>query len=56
MTFNHTGSILIIKRYIICAHLQVNDEVSQNQAKGLYKQMPGSFNFLRKLLYFYSQP
>lgn len=39
----------------ICAHLQVNHEVSQNQAKGLYKQMPGSFNFLRKLLYFQSQ-
>lgn len=33
----------------------VNNEVSQNSAKGLYKQMPGSFNFLRKLLYFQSQ-
>ncbi|KAM4562986.1 caspase-9 isoform 1-T2 [Odontesthes bonariensis] len=32
--------------------MMVNDEVSQNSAKGLYKQMPGSFNFLRKLLYF----
>uniref|UniRef100_A0A3P9HY73 Caspase-9 n=1 Tax=Oryzias latipes TaxID=8090 RepID=A0A3P9HY73_ORYLA len=30
----------------------VNDEVSQNSAKGLYKQMPGSFNFLRKHVYF----
>ncbi|XP_061760806.1 caspase-9 [Nerophis ophidion] len=29
----------------------VNNEVSQNSAKG-YKQMPGSFNFLRKHLYF----
>lgn len=34
---------------------QVNHQVSQNSAKGLYKQMPGSFNFLRKLLYFQSQ-
>lgn len=33
----------------------VNNEVSQNSAKGLYKQMPGSFNFLRKLLYFQPQ-
>ncbi|XP_056305805.1 caspase-9 [Danio aesculapii] len=32
----------------------VNDAVSQIAAKGLYKQMPGSFNFLRKLLYFQS--
>ncbi|XP_040049287.2 caspase-9 [Gasterosteus aculeatus] len=32
--------------------MMVNDEVSQNSAKGLYKQMPGSFNFLRKLLHF----
>ncbi|XP_072222724.1 caspase-9 [Leuresthes tenuis] len=32
--------------------MMVNDEVSRNSAKGLYKQMPGSFNFLRKLLYF----
>nr|AAH85434.1 Zgc:101776 [Danio rerio] len=32
----------------------VNDAVSQISAKGLYKQMPGSFNFLRKLLYFQS--
>ncbi|XP_062871914.1 caspase-9 [Trichomycterus rosablanca] len=30
----------------------VNNEVSQISAKGVYKQMPGSFNFLRKLLYF----
>ncbi|XP_011475124.1 caspase-9 isoform X1 [Oryzias latipes] len=30
----------------------VNDKVSQNSAKGLYKQMPGSFNFLRKHVYF----
>ncbi|CAB1330007.1 unnamed protein product [Coregonus sp. 'balchen'] len=34
----------------------VNHEVSQNSAKGLYKQMPGSFNFLRKLLYFQAPP
>lgn len=40
---------------IACACFQVNHEVSQNSAKGLYKQMPGSFNFLRKLLYFQSQ-
>uniref|UniRef100_A0A8C6LKL0 Caspase 9, apoptosis-related cysteine peptidase n=1 Tax=Nothobranchius furzeri TaxID=105023 RepID=A0A8C6LKL0_NOTFU len=32
--------------------VMVNHEVSQNSAKGLYKQMPGSFNFLRKLFYF----
>ncbi|XP_020788107.2 caspase-9 isoform X2 [Boleophthalmus pectinirostris] len=32
--------------------MMVNHEVSQNSAKGLYKQMPGSFNFLRKLFYF----
>ncbi|KAK5863249.1 hypothetical protein PBY51_000295 [Eleginops maclovinus] len=35
--------------------MMVNHEVSQNSAKGLYKQMPGSFNFLRKHLYFQSQ-
>lgn len=35
--------------------LMVNNEVSQNSAKGLYKQMPGSFNFLRKHLYFQTQ-
>ncbi|XP_068997243.1 caspase-9 isoform X1 [Embiotoca jacksoni] len=35
--------------------MMVNQEVSQNSAKGLYKQMPGSFNFLRKLLYFQTQ-
>lgn len=35
--------------------MMVNNEVSQNSAKGLYKQMPGSFNFLRKLLYFQSR-
>lgn len=35
--------------------MMVNNEVSQNSAKGLYKQMPGSFNFLRKLLYFQAQ-
>nr|WLF82650.1 caspase-9 [Tor putitora] len=34
--------------------MKVNDAVSQISAKGLYKQMPGSFNFLRKLLYFQS--
>ncbi|XP_066526350.1 caspase-9 [Hoplias malabaricus] len=33
--------------------LMVNNEVSQISAKGLYKQMPGSFNFLRKLFYFH---
>ncbi|XP_076840128.1 caspase-9 isoform X2 [Brachyhypopomus gauderio] len=32
--------------------MMVNDEVSQISAKGMYKQMPGSFNFLRKLFYF----
>lgn len=32
--------------------MMVNDAVSQISAKGLYKQMPGSFNFLRKHLYF----
>lgn len=32
--------------------MMVNNEVSQNSAKGLYKQMPGSFNFLRKLFHF----
>ncbi|KAK3518997.1 hypothetical protein QTP70_016191 [Hemibagrus guttatus] len=32
--------------------MMVNNEVSQISAKGLYKQMPGSFNFLRKLFYF----
>nr|QIC34719.1 caspase 9 [Bostrychus sinensis] len=35
--------------------MMVNHEVSQNSARGLYKQMPGSFNFLRKLLYFQTQ-
>lgn len=35
--------------------MMVNHKVSQNSAKGLYKQMPGSFNFLRKLLYFQNQ-
>lgn len=40
---------------INCSPMQVNHEVSQNSAQGLYKQMPGSFNFLRKLLYFQSQ-
>ncbi|XP_037540252.1 caspase-9 [Nematolebias whitei] len=32
--------------------MMVNHEVSLNSANGLYKQMPGSFNFLRKRLYF----
>uniref|UniRef100_A0A8C2C027 Caspase 9, apoptosis-related cysteine peptidase n=1 Tax=Cyprinus carpio TaxID=7962 RepID=A0A8C2C027_CYPCA len=32
--------------------MMVNNAVSQISAKGLYKQMPGSFNFLRKHLYF----
>lgn len=41
-----------IYQHILCSCFQVNHEVSQNSAKGLYKQMPGSFNFLRKLLYF----
>ncbi|XP_056129579.1 caspase-9 [Lampris incognitus] len=36
--------------------MMVNNEVSQNSAKGLYKQIPGSFNFLRKLLYFQTTP
>ncbi|XP_033943362.1 caspase-9 [Pseudochaenichthys georgianus] len=35
--------------------MMVNHEVSQNSAKGLYKQMPGCFIFLRKLLYFQTQ-
>ena len=35
-------------------YFQVNNEVSRNSAKGIYKQMPGSFNFLRKLLHFQS--
>ncbi|XP_054464645.1 caspase-9 [Anoplopoma fimbria] len=35
--------------------MMVNHEVSQNSAKGLYKQMPGSFNFLRKLFHFQPQ-
>uniref|UniRef100_A0A8C9XAJ5 Caspase-9 n=1 Tax=Sander lucioperca TaxID=283035 RepID=A0A8C9XAJ5_SANLU len=35
--------------------MMVNNEVSQNSANGLYKQMPGSFNFLRKRLYFQTQ-
>ncbi|XP_043081402.1 caspase-9 [Puntigrus tetrazona] len=34
--------------------MMVNDAVSQISAKGLYKQMPGYFNFLRKHLYFQS--
>lgn len=33
----------------------VNNEVSQNSARGRFKQMPGSFNFLRKMLYFQAQ-
>uniref|UniRef100_A0A8C6PRR4 Caspase 9, apoptosis-related cysteine peptidase n=1 Tax=Nothobranchius furzeri TaxID=105023 RepID=A0A8C6PRR4_NOTFU len=37
----------------LCSMLvMVNHHVSQNCAKGLYKQMPFSFNLLRKLLYF----
>ncbi|XP_037135752.1 caspase-9 isoform X1 [Syngnathus acus] len=32
--------------------MMVNNEVSQNSAKGIYKQMPSSFNSLRKHLYF----
>ncbi|XP_075949337.1 caspase-9 [Anarhichas minor] len=35
--------------------MMVNHDVSQNSAKGLYKQMPGSFNFLRKRLHFQTQ-
>ncbi|KAM6981936.1 caspase-9 isoform 2-T2 [Tautogolabrus adspersus] len=35
--------------------MMVNNEVSQNSAKGVYKQMPGSFNFLRKRLHFQAQ-
>ena len=41
--------------WLLTAHFQVNHEVSQNSAKGLYKQMPGSFNFLRKHLFFQTQ-
>ncbi|CAN9515729.1 unnamed protein product [Ophioblennius macclurei] len=33
----------------------LTDKVSKNSAKGLYKQIPGSFNFLRKLFYFQTQ-
>uniref|UniRef100_A0A3B3U032 Caspase 9, apoptosis-related cysteine peptidase n=1 Tax=Poecilia latipinna TaxID=48699 RepID=A0A3B3U032_9TELE len=40
----------------VTVYFQVNNEVSQNSAKGMYKQMPGSFNFLRKLLYFQTSP
>uniref|UniRef100_A0A8C8EQW1 Caspase 9 n=1 Tax=Oncorhynchus tshawytscha TaxID=74940 RepID=A0A8C8EQW1_ONCTS len=36
--------------------MMVNHEVSEYTANGLYKQMPGSFNFLRKLLYFQALP
>ncbi|XP_020362833.1 caspase-9-like isoform X5 [Oncorhynchus kisutch] len=36
--------------------IQVHHEVSEYTANGLYKQMPGSFNFLRKLLYFQALP
>ncbi|KAL4623775.1 caspase-9 [Arapaima gigas] len=36
--------------------MMVNDRVSQNSALGVYKQMPGSFNFLRMLLYFQVLP
>ncbi|XP_055747705.1 caspase-9-like [Salvelinus fontinalis] len=36
--------------------MMVNHAVSENTANGLYKQMPGSFNFLRKLLYFQALP
>ncbi|XP_066547396.1 caspase-9 [Amia ocellicauda] len=32
--------------------MMVTDRVSQISAKGIYKQMPGSFNFLRKRLFF----
>ncbi|XP_017266709.1 caspase-9 [Kryptolebias marmoratus] len=35
--------------------MMVNNEVAQNSAKGVFKQMPGSFNFLRKLLFFQTQ-
>ncbi|XP_020506529.2 caspase-9 [Labrus bergylta] len=35
--------------------MMVNNEVSQISAKGVYKQMPGSFNFLRKHLHFQTQ-
>ncbi|XP_023690616.1 uncharacterized protein [Paramormyrops kingsleyae] len=34
----------------------VNNKVAQNSAKGIYKQMPASFNSLRNLLYFQSCP
>ncbi|MGH0137341.1 UNVERIFIED_CONTAM: hypothetical protein FKN15_073941 [Acipenser sinensis] len=32
--------------------IKVTDRVSQISAKGIFKQMPGSFNFLRKRLFF----
>ncbi|XP_048872631.1 caspase-9-like [Brienomyrus brachyistius] len=41
-------------RDLVTMLTMVNNKVSQNSAKGIYKQMPGSFNFLRKLLYFQS--
>uniref|UniRef100_A0A3Q2XLY3 Caspase 9, apoptosis-related cysteine peptidase n=1 Tax=Hippocampus comes TaxID=109280 RepID=A0A3Q2XLY3_HIPCM len=44
--------ILFLTRIYLFVCFQVNNEVSQNSAKGIYKQMPGSFNFLRKHLYF----
>lgn len=55
MSFNNPGYTLSLSFNVCVSHSQVNHEVSQNQAKGLYKQMPGSFNFLRKLLYFQIQ-
>ncbi|MBN3301314.1 CASP9 protein, partial [Amia calva] len=36
--------------------MMVTDRVSQISAKGIYKQMPGSFNFLRKRLFFQVKP
>nr|XP_006641963.1 PREDICTED: caspase-9 [Lepisosteus oculatus] len=36
--------------------MMVTDKVSQISAKGIYKQMPGSFNFLRKRLFFQILP
>ncbi|KAJ8369773.1 hypothetical protein SKAU_G00098010 [Synaphobranchus kaupii] len=43
-------------RDLVSMLTMVNSDVSQISAKGLYKQMPGSFNFLRKLFYFQTLP
>jgi len=52
---NSCHHVELLNHLITDCCVQVNHEVSQNSAKGLYKQMPGSFNFLRKLLHFQAQ-